>query len=69
VGNPVENRHIDKGKTMTESTESGPQYVRFGPGKTELMPLEWAEAMLASWKEKRPAEFGKHLQMAIGIGK
>lgn len=44
--------------------EEGAVYVRFGPGLTQVMPLEWAEMMLTEWKEKQPAQFGKYLSEA-----
>jgi hypothetical protein len=38
--------------------------VRFGPGRTQTMPLEWAEAMLTAWREKTPRQFGDALAQA-----
>lgn len=44
--------------------QNGQVYVRFGPGKTQEMPLEWAEKMLAEWRRKSRAQFGKALAEA-----
>jgi hypothetical protein len=41
-----------------------PPRVRFGPGKTQTMPAEWAEAMLTAWREKDPKRFGDALAQA-----
>lgn len=41
-----------------------PARVRFGPGKTQTMPQEWAETMLAAWREKNPKQFGDALAQA-----
>ena len=42
----------------------GPGRVRFGPGKTQTMPAEWAEAMLSAWRERDPKRFGEALAAA-----
>ena len=47
-----------------DSQQDGKVYVKFGPGTTQEMPLEWAQKMLSSWKEKKPSEFGKFLAEA-----
>lgn len=39
-------------------------YVRFGPMPTQEMPIEWAETMLAEWRDAHPAQFGKALSAA-----
>jgi hypothetical protein len=44
--------------------EEGAIYVRFGPGLTQVMPLDWAEKMLSEWKDKQPVAFGKYLAEA-----
>ena len=49
--------------------EEGAVYVRFGPGLTQVMPLDWAERMLSEWKEKQPAAFGKYLSEAAMAAK
>jgi hypothetical protein len=41
-----------------------PPRVRFGPGRTQVMPLEWAETMLTSWRERAPKQFGDALAAA-----
>lgn len=51
------------------SPENGKVYVRFGPRPTEEMPREWAEKMLALWKEKQPSQFGKYLAEVITGGR
>lgn len=45
----------------TEKDEIRP---RFGPGKSQTMPLEWCEWMMNKWREEKPQEFGKYLQRA-----
>lgn len=37
-----------------------PVRVRFGPGKSQTMPLEWAELILTALAEDKP-RFGKFL--------
>lgn len=44
-------------------------YVRFGPRPTQIMPLDWAEAMLSTWRDRDPARFGKALAEAAVNGK
>lgn len=51
------------------SPENGKVYVKFGPRPTEEMPREWAEKMLALWKEKQPSQFGKYLAEVITGGR
>ena len=41
-----------------------PPRVRFGPGATQTIPLEWAEAILTAWREKSPKQFGDALAAA-----
>jgi hypothetical protein len=41
-----------------------PVRVRFGPGKTQTMPQEWAEIMLTNWRERDPKRFGDALAAA-----
>ncbi len=48
-----------------------PARVRFRPGKGGTMPLEWAEYMLASWRDeelagRKPAKFSDSLKAAAG---
>jgi hypothetical protein len=43
---------------------AGPPRVRFGPGRTQTMPLEWAEAIPTAWREKSPKQFGDALAQA-----
>lgn len=38
--------------------------VRFGQGATQDMPIEWAQLMLSSLKDKHEAQFGKLLAEA-----
>lgn len=46
-------------------SENGQIYVRFGPLKTQEMPVEWAEEMLRIWREKDPGRFGKILSEVV----
>lgn len=43
---------------------NGQVYVKFGPGKTQEMPIEWAAIMLAAWREKNAKQFGTALAEA-----
>lgn len=45
--------------------QNNKRYVRFGPHPTDEMPLDWAEKMLANWKERQPNQFGKMLAEVI----
>lgn len=48
--------------------ENGGQvYVRFGPHPTDMVPIEWAEAMLSRLKKDSPMVFGRLLMAAVGI--
>jgi hypothetical protein len=38
--------------------------VRFGPGRTQTVPLEWAAIMLTLLKAQNPGLFGKLLSQA-----
>ncbi len=38
--------------------------VRFGPGNTQTIPLEWAESILSAWRERSPKQFGDALAAA-----
>jgi len=44
--------------------QNGSARVRFGPGNTQVMPLEWAEMMLSAWRERSPKQFGDALARA-----
>lgn len=43
---------------------TGMFHVKFGPGPTQEIPLEWAETMLTRWREKAPRQFGEALAAA-----
>jgi hypothetical protein len=43
---------------------NGRVYVKFGPGATQEMPVEWAEIMLTEWREKNAKQFGAALASA-----
>ena len=43
----------------------GKVYVKFGPGVTQEMPLDWAVKMLSNWRERQPAQFGKMLAEVV----
>lgn len=47
-------------------TSSGtpPGYVRFGSKPTQVIPIPWAEQILAALAEKYPAQFGNLLREA-----
>ena len=47
---------------------NGKVYVKFGPGDTQEMPIEWAEKMLTDWRRKAPAGFGKALAAVVTEG-
>jgi hypothetical protein len=47
---------------------NGKIYVRFGPGETQEMPLEWAEKMLTEWRAKDPKRWGALLSDIITRG-
>jgi hypothetical protein len=40
-------------------------YVKFGPGPTQEVPLEWAESMLTLWRERQPKQFGDMLAEVV----
>lgn len=50
------------------STEKEPVRVKFGPGKTQDVPLEWAETMLTMLRDKHQNVFGKLLIAAADRG-
>jgi hypothetical protein len=50
--------------TAQNGQQPDPPRVRFGPGRTQTMPLEWAETMLTAWREKSPRQFGDALAQA-----
>jgi len=43
---------------------AGEVRVRFGPGNTQTIPLEWAELILSAWRERSPKQFGDALAQA-----
>jgi hypothetical protein len=52
-------------ETSTENGHAnGRVYVKFGPGATQEMPIEWAEIMLTEWREKNAKQFGAALASA-----
>ena len=47
---------------MSENGDgNGKVYVKFGPGPTQEMPIEWPERLLSDWRRTAPARFGKAL--------
>lgn len=44
---------------------NGKVYVKFGPGPTDEMPIEWAVKVLTNWRDKSPAQFGKALAEVV----
>ena len=47
-------------KPAANGQRTEPVRVRFGPGKSQTMPLEWAELILTALAEDKP-KFGKFL--------
>jgi hypothetical protein len=47
---------------------NGKIYVKFGPGPTQEMPIEWAEKMLTDWRQRDAARFGKALAAVVTEG-
>lgn len=45
--------------------ETAPVRVKFGPGKTQDMPIEWASIMLAGLLAKSPKLFGELSMQAM----
>ena len=43
---------------------NGRVYVKFGPGKTQEIPAEWAALMLSAWRDRNPGQFGRALAEA-----
>ena len=48
---------------------NGQIYVKFGPGKTQEMPIEWAQYMLTKWRDSNAGQFGKALAEAASEAK
>jgi hypothetical protein len=44
--------------------DTPPVRVRFGPGRTQTMPQEWAEHMLSALRDTQPKRFGDLLAAA-----
>lgn len=60
---------IEAQEMLNGQHETAPVRVRFGPGKTQDMPLPWAEFMLAKMREAqesnaKPRPFGDLLAQA-----
>jgi hypothetical protein len=55
---------VDERQQANGHADPAPGRVRFGPGKTQTMPAEWAEAMLSAWRERDPKRFGEALAAA-----
>jgi hypothetical protein len=51
---------------MSEQNETprADDRIRFGPGVTQVIPLEWAESILSAWRERSPKQFGEALATA-----
>ena len=47
------------------SAPNGKVYVKFGPRETQEMPLDWAEKMLSTWRERQPKQFGNYLAEVV----
>ena len=48
---------IEAPEKLNGQHETAPVRVKFGPGKTQDMPIEWASIMLAGLLEKNPNLF------------
>lgn len=57
------------GDSAQNAASNGKVYVKFGPRETQEMPLEWAERMLAAWREMHPAQFGRALAEVVTSAK
>jgi hypothetical protein len=55
---------IDAPERLNGQHETAPARVKFGPGKTQDVPAEWAEIMLTELKRGHAALFGKLLTKA-----
>lgn len=54
---------------MSENGDgNGKIYVKFGPGPTQEMPLDWAEKLLTEWRRNDPSKFGKALAAVVTEG-
>ncbi len=49
---------------LNRQAVAGEIRVRFGPGFTQTIPLEWAESILSAWRERSPKQFGDALAQA-----
>jgi hypothetical protein len=47
------------------SAPNGKVYVKFGPGPTDEMPIDWAVKVLTNWRVAHPAQFGKALAEVV----
>ena len=55
--------------TAQNGQRNGKIYVKFGPGETDEMPIEWAEKMLTEWREKDPKRWGALLSAIVTRGR
>jgi hypothetical protein len=56
-------------ETAQNGHRNGKIYVKFGPGETDEMPIEWAEKMLTEWRQKDPGRWGKLLSEIVTRGR
>jgi hypothetical protein len=65
---------IDAPETLNGQAVNTPTRVKFGPGKTQEVPVQWAEFILSHMYETqkaggKPKSFGDLLQLAAMEGK
>jgi hypothetical protein len=60
---------IEAPEKLNGDLDFAPVRVRFGPGRTQTMPLEWAECMLSRLRESQRKRFGDLLAEAALEGK
>jgi hypothetical protein len=62
-------KHRKRGIVDENSAPNNPAnskvYVKFGPGSTQEMPIDWAEKILTNWRNTHPAQFGKALAEVV----
>jgi len=55
----------DTSDFLNNHTSQAEQRVRFGPGETDTMPLDWAENALTWLRSERPQVFAD--MMTVGV--
>jgi hypothetical protein len=49
----------------TQAAEQAPVQIRFGDGPTDLIPVEWAQAIIRKLADDHRAQFGQLLAAAV----